>query len=471
VSLGSDFGAALKLDGSLFVWGASAVGQSGLNSTISRSSPTQIAGTYIDLCATNQNLYAIDTVGNLWFSGLAGGNPDANVNVSSFTQSSSFAGWKGIKFGGSKASQGAIIYALPVATPAPTSSPTPSPTSLALFAWGDNAVGQIGNNSVVDLSSPVQIGNYTPLRVINSQALSTTGFIQYDGTVIGWGQNASGQLGLNNIISVSSPIQLALTNVKDIRFGCSIMCNNDGTLWTWGSNSYGQNGQNDVINRSSPVQVSIGALSAVQVCNHTDSCGWVSSTGLAYVSGRNENGMFGLNNTVSTSSFVQCSITDVRSMAMGARSVLWNTNTNQLWIAGGANNGTLGNNTVIDVSSPIQITGNWSKVAVSNETVAAIKTDGTLWTWGYGLVGAIGNNAGVNQSSPVQIAGTWTDVSNSVGCVKAIKLDGTLWTWGQNTNGELGNNNTVNSSSPIQVGIATDWNLTQNIGSSSYGWK
>jgi alpha-tubulin suppressor-like RCC1 family protein len=84
-----------------------------------------------------------------------------------------------------------------------------------------------------------------------------------------WGNNGNGQLGLGDTITRSSPVQVgALTDWAQIggkNFFCLAVRTN-GTLWAWGINTFGagiaggQLGQNDVINRSSPVQV--GALTS-----------------------------------------------------------------------------------------------------------------------------------------------------------------------------------------------------------------
>ena len=77
-----------------------------------------------------------------------------------------------------------------------------------------------------------------------------------------WGSNGVGQLGDNTTISKSSPIQIgALSDWAQVDGGVnySLAIKTNGTIWAWGSNSSGQLGDNTTISKSSPVQ--IGALS------------------------------------------------------------------------------------------------------------------------------------------------------------------------------------------------------------------
>ena len=77
------------------------------------------------------------------------------------------------------------------------------------------------------------------------------------GTLWTWGDNNIGQLGDNTTINRSSPIQIAGTTWIEIAGGGhhSLARKSDGTLWAWGCNSSGQLGDNTTIHRSSPVQI------------------------------------------------------------------------------------------------------------------------------------------------------------------------------------------------------------------------
>ena len=130
----------------------------------------------------------------------------------------------------------------------------------ALWVWGFNAQGQLGDGTVINRSSPIQIGALTTWSQVSAGGYHTA-TIKTDGTLWTWGYNNAGQLGTTNVISRSSPVQVgALTTWSQVSAGkyTTTCVKTDGTLWTWGSNSNGQLGDGTIINRSSPVQ--IGAL-------------------------------------------------------------------------------------------------------------------------------------------------------------------------------------------------------------------
>ena len=93
---------------------------------------------------------------------------------------------------------------------------------------------------------------YGPGRVSQYE----TGKQIYSGVSLwAWGYNNQGQLGQNDTINRSSPVQVgSLTNWYFVDFCSAIKA--DGTLWAWGVNSpTGAVGDGTNVNRSSPVQI------------------------------------------------------------------------------------------------------------------------------------------------------------------------------------------------------------------------
>ena len=255
VAVGDSFVVAIKTDGTLWGWGDSRFGQLGLNDRISRSSPVQIGAltSWADIDA-NECVIARKTDGTLWTWGNNAyaclGQGD-RVHRSSPVQLGTGTNWASAAMGYYNA--------------------TAITTTGTLWVWGNGANGSLGQNSTTSYSSPVQVGALTNWSQACGTRSDTTGTafvaIKTDGTLWTWGYNAYGQLGRNNAINYSSPVQVgALTNWAFAQTSLQFMMatKTDGTLWTWGNNAYGELGQNTQgvgvgsVAKSSPVQV--GAL-------------------------------------------------------------------------------------------------------------------------------------------------------------------------------------------------------------------
>lgn len=84
-------------------------------------------------------------------------------------------------------------------------------TDGTLWAWGRNSNGELGDNTTTPRSSPVQIGNLTNWSKVGCGLDGRFTFsIKTDKTLWDWGYNGvgSGQLGDNTEIDKSSPIQI-----------------------------------------------------------------------------------------------------------------------------------------------------------------------------------------------------------------------------------------------------------------------
>jgi len=344
-----------------------------------------------------------------------------------------------------------------------------------LWAWGDNInIGQLGDNTVASKSSPIQtIAGGTNWKQVSTGGY-TVGSIKTDGTLWLWGKNHVGQLGDNTNVNKSSPVQTIAggTNWKQVACGYTITAaiKTDGTLWTWGSNFYGQLGDNTTTGagflKSSPVQTVSGGTNWKQASANSASVYAIKTDGTLWVWGLNNQGQLGDNTTASKASPVQtiAAGTNWKQVASGYQQCAAIKTDGTLWLWGYNNNGELGDNTRVAKSSPVQtISGgtNWKQVSINKNGAAAIKTDATLWGWGSGFAGKLGEGFVVNRSSPVQtMAGgtNWKQVACGYYHTIAIKTDGTLWGWGSNTLGELADSTRTNKSSPVQtVAGGTNW--------------
>jgi len=342
-----------------------------------------------------------------------------------------------------------------------------------LWARGNNDVGQLGNGSAAAYSStPVQVGSDINWRHVVAGAKHTLA-IKNDGTLWAWGDNASGQLGNKTQISSSAPVQVGVaTNWWLIAAGenHSVALQSNGTLWAWGNNDFGQLGRGTYAGSLEPVQIgtanswtniAAGSFHTLAIQGYPNP----PQTATLWAWGKNDKGQVGngSSSNIGINTPVQISTdTHWRSVAAGSNhSLAVNDNsvttpsTKTLWAWGDNTFGQLGDGTLTQRTQPTQIdtyTG-WQEVAAfGNHSLGSGL--GSLG-WGDNAFGQLGDNTTTNRSSPTSISANtiwnWTDLTGSarppigIGTNHTAMWDdyGYLWSWGSNALGQLGDGTTT----------------------------
>ena len=149
----------------------------------------------------------------------------------------------------------------------------------SVAAWGANSCGQLGNNSTNDSALPVAV-NMSGILAGKTVAAVAAGHYHSlalctDGTLAGWGDNSFGELGNNNTDPSLVPVLVSNTGAPLLgrmpvsvgagQFHSMALCA-DGTLVTWGDNSTGQLGLNGPSGSLVPVSITAsGTLSGKTV--------------------------------------------------------------------------------------------------------------------------------------------------------------------------------------------------------------
>ena len=301
--------AAIKTNGTLWIWGGGSVGQLGNGTNgVFYSSPIQIGAlTNWKQVSVGQYLSAsVKTDGTLWTWGGGGYGSLGNgttINYSSPIQVGVLTNWKQVSCGAVSSFSISAIK-----------------TDGTLWSWGDNSYGQIGNGTTTRYSSPIQLGSLTNWKQVSEGGQWFTFAVKTDGTLWAWGFIGHGQLGNQNVIDYSSPIQVgSLTNWKQVSCGAahSAATKTDGTLWAWGFNGTGELGNGTIIKYSSPIQVG--------------------------------------------------SLTNWKQVSLGQYNTAAIKTDGTMWIWAGNEFGNLGNGTTTRYSSPIQVgsLSSWKSVACS----------------------------------------------------------------------------------------------------------
>jgi alpha-tubulin suppressor-like RCC1 family protein len=293
VSGGTNHTAAIKTDGTLWCWGNGDEGQLGDGTGIIKSTPvtTFLGGTnWKQVACGDTHTAAIKTDGTLWtwgknYSGQIGDDTYENSRYTPVTTFGGGTNWKQVECGGNHT---AAIK-----------------TDGTLWVWGSNTFGQLGINSTTHpITTPMQIfGAGTNWKQV-SCGFTHTAAIKTDGTLWAWGRNTYGQLGNNNTTSpIISPVQefLGGTNWKQVACGDNHVTaiKMDGTLWSWGFNGTGQVGINNTFSPSTPTQIFGAGTNWKQVACGQAHTSAIKTDGTLWVWGRNDLGNLGINNTTS----------------------------------------------------------------------------------------------------------------------------------------------------------------------------
>lgn len=256
ISAGKSLAAALGSDGNAYGWGLNTVGQVGDGTTTGRNTPTRIQTpsgvSYVDIEANGGFATAVGSDGNVY-------------------------SWGGNVFGVFGNGTNGTTSVTPVRARVPagvtlTSVSTTHQHVLAtaidgsVYAWGNNAQGQLGNGTYTT--------SYTPVKVLLPWYLEDVKFAEVfagekhsaarttDGGVMSWGTNAEGQYGDGTVINGLRPMPATIpaeVSIEGFSGGGNhaLALGSDHKLYAWGMNNRGQVGDFTKSNRTSPVQVGI----------------------------------------------------------------------------------------------------------------------------------------------------------------------------------------------------------------------
>ncbi|MFJ9807275.1 hypothetical protein ACIRTB_03475 [Streptomyces sp. NPDC101158] len=370
-----------------------------------------------------------------------------------------------------------------------------------VLTWGSNGFGQLGDgNTTGDSPVPGRVcGNVTctaPLDKVVQVAAGDGHSIALldDGTVVGWGNNASGQLGDGTRTSRLTPVHVCavgepapcasvLTDVVAVAVGDihSFAVLRDGTVVAWGSNAVGRLGDGTFTDRPSPVHVC--APMAVAPCtsylSHVTriAAGFqhslaVRSDGSVVTWGHNGNGQLGNGTLVNWNVPGVINVTGAVSAAAGQfHSVVARADGSVVTFGFGAG---LGNGTGGQTTEPVQVcavgqtapcasflTG-VKAVAAGDQHSLAVRSDGTVVSWGVNGLGQLGDGTTTARSVPVQVCAPEGCATKLTGVAAvaagitghhsvALRSDGTVQAWGNNVSGQLGDGTKVNRLTPVRV--------------------
>jgi alpha-tubulin suppressor-like RCC1 family protein len=331
-----------------------------------------------------------------------------------------------------------------------------------LGSFGANSYGELGNNSTVDSSTPVNIANVPLGAAFFAAGTRHNLAILPNSNVVAWGRNASGELGLGEKTGpttcptvpatpcAKTPIAVKNSSGTGTLTGaaavdgsapaCTTSCTShaghsmalltNGIVLGWGHGNSGQVGDGVAL------PIPAGTDHDVLLPHQVVGLGAGSGVG-AIAAGASHSLALKTNGAV---------------LAWG------NDQSGQLG-TGGALPGT-------DKSTPQSVSGLGASttdpvvaIGAGDSFSVALKKDGSVWTWGNNASGELGNGTlGTDSSLPHQVNTLGPSTTNPVTAISAgsafvvaLKKNGAVVAWGKNASGELGNNSTTDSLNPVSV--------------------
>lgn len=496
IAAGSTFALALDTTGKVYSWGNNANGQLGNGSLTQSSVPVAVLTsgvllnkTVVAITAGNGHSVVLDTDGKLYSWGI---NANGQLGNNSTTQSSS-----PVAVVSSGVLNGKTIASVSIAGGSSTNHSSAIDSNGKLYTWGFNNSGQLGNGSTAQSTVPVATTDTGVLsgKVLRSSVAvsNRTLALDQDGLLYGWGNNVLGQLGNNTTTNSISPI--AATMQSPIPF----------TAHFGGTQAQSTLSSLDSISTITPahstgvVDVSLEAygvdtatsanaytyVPAPEVYGATPLVGNNSGGDIITISGANfrpgATVMLGYSGPLATT-YVNDTTLQVQLTASTQIGPVDITVTNDPLSAQSSQSATHARgfkyiqnapmiSSIAPVSGPIAggntatINGaalyhdlNFAQVSAGDAHACGL-SDSRVYCWGSNGYGQLGDNTLTSRRVPTPVATYGTAmhakdivmIATGANYTVALDVDGNVYGWGQNNYGQLGNNSTGNSSIPVSV--------------------
>jgi alpha-tubulin suppressor-like RCC1 family protein len=173
----------------------------------------------------------------------------------------------------------------------------------AVYCWGGNTVGQVGNGAAnATLVSPTAIAGLTTASQISAGNQHTCALLE-DATVVCWGDRSNGKIGDSGAVlgTATTPVATSAfaSDVTQIAAGVNHTCAllDIGDVYCWGRGDEGQIGNGGVADQNAPTQVGgiVGSVTAI-ASGSAHSCALTTANAI-YCWGRNSSGQLGDNTT------------------------------------------------------------------------------------------------------------------------------------------------------------------------------
>lgn len=322
----------------------------------------------------------------------------------------------------------------------------------SVWAWGYNAMGQLGNGSTEASRQPVRTVLADRIASISagwtfSMALSK------DGTIYTWGDNGSGQLGNGTRTGSNMPVRVVVPSeygkVKKISCGLehNLALTEEGKVLAWGSNVYGELGDGTEVNRLVPVEVQ-GLSNIVEISAGNNSSMALDENGKVWVWGKDVPGHVGDETRCTIARRIDfSSYYEIKNVSIGCG---WNSalieNAEGLILGWGRE--CLANGFIIQTPQLLKnprddMVKNIQQIAIGMHSTLALREDGIVLGWGINSNAELGNGNTNQVSLAIQIYSGIQAVATGMEFSMMLKKDGTIVMAGDNSYGQCAQNGDI----------------------------
>jgi alpha-tubulin suppressor-like RCC1 family protein len=309
----------------------------------------------------------------------------------------------------------------------------------SVWCWGDNHSGQLGVDGIVNSPRPLHVPGIPCAREVGTATYHTCS-VALNGHIRCWGDNSWGLLGTGTRGSVDGPttvvnIESAQSVVVNNGYSCALM--HDGAVRCWGLNTSGHLGNGSIEDSPLPVSV-LGVQGALALSCGGSHCCVINPERRVWCWGRGAEGQLGGDLTDSLEPRLVRGVPNAVRLATGPAQSCAITDTGEAWCWGRNDDGQLGDGTTVAHATP----GPVSILSVPIHSMVidyhyscALLGDETLTCWGRPPPFSSFH------LKPEAIEGMTAivEVSGSLQHICALQREGALYCWGVNTSGQVGN--------------------------------
>jgi alpha-tubulin suppressor-like RCC1 family protein len=361
-----------------------------------------------------------------------------------------------------------------------------------VFACGNNGYGRLGDGSVTQRNTPIEIlttniGTTLPITAIAAGDYHSL-FLRSDGKVFACGDNGSGQLGDGTLTDKSTPIAISTTNIGTslpiiaIAAGnsYSLFLRSDGKVFACGSNGYSQLGNGNTTQQNTPIPIlttNIGTTFPIIAIsaggNHSL---FLRSDGKVFACGYNNSGQLGNGNITQQNTPIPILTTNIgttfpiTAISSGGSHSLFLRSDGKVYACGANVHGRLGDGTTTNSSTPIAIlttnigtTYPITAIFARGAHSLFLRSDGKVFACGLNGNGQLGDGTYTNSSIPIPILTTNIGTTYPITAIAGayyhslfLRSDGKVYACGLNTQGQLGDGTSgtgTDKSTPILTAV------------------